>query len=48
LPKLKLRTPWHGYNLGDWTQEDEKFAQLAVEGRFAEIEAELAKKATKI
>jgi 4-hydroxy-3-polyprenylbenzoate decarboxylase len=48
LPQLKLRTPWYGYNLGDWTKEDEEFAQLAVEGRFAEIEAALAKKAVKI
>jgi len=48
LPPLKLRTPWYGYNLGDWTEEDKEFAQLAVEGRFAEIEARLAKKAVKI
>jgi 4-hydroxy-3-polyprenylbenzoate decarboxylase len=48
LPQLRLKTPWHGYDLGDWTEEDKEFAQLAVEGRFAEIEAKLAKKAVKI
>ena len=48
LPQLKLKEPWYGYNLGDWTEEDKEFAQLAVEGRFAEIEAALAKRAVKI
>jgi 4-hydroxy-3-polyprenylbenzoate decarboxylase len=48
LPPLKLREPWHGYSLGDWTREDEEFAELAAQGRFAEIEAKLAEKAVKI
>lgn len=48
LPELNLREPWYGYSLGDWTREDEEFAELAVQGRFAEIEAKLAAKATKI
>ena len=46
--RLRLREPWYGYDLGDWTDEDRKFAQLAVEGKFAEIEAALAKRAVKI
>ena len=41
LPPLKLREPWHGYSLGDWTPEDEEFAELAAQGRFAEIEADV-------
>jgi len=45
---LRLREPWYGYDLGDWTDEDRKFAQLAVEGKFVEIEAALAKRAVKI
>lgn len=48
LPRLKLRDPWYGYNLGDWTKEDEEIAELAVQGKFAEIEARMAEKAVKI
>ncbi len=48
LPRLQLRKPWYGYNLGDWTKEDEEFAELAVKGEFAEIERRLAKGALKI
>jgi 4-hydroxy-3-polyprenylbenzoate decarboxylase len=48
LPQLRLREPWHGYNLGDWTKEDEEMAELAVRGDFAEIERRLAEKAVKI
>lgn len=48
LPSIELREPWYGYNLGDWTPEDERFARLAVEGRFAKIDAALAKKAVRI
>ena len=48
LPPLKLKTPWYGYNLGDWTKEDEEMADLAVKGEFAKIEALLAKGSIKI
>jgi 4-hydroxy-3-polyprenylbenzoate decarboxylase len=48
LPSLKLKPPWYGYNLGDWTQEDEEMAELAVRGEFSEIEARLAARAVKI
>ncbi len=47
LPHLKLRYPWYGYNLGDWTKEDEEIAELAVKGEFAAIEARLAAKGGK-
>lgn len=32
LPQLKLKEPWHGYNLGYWTDENEQQAELAVRG----------------
>src|SRR5204862_1502444 len=32
LPPLKPETPWFGYSLGDWPEELEQAAQLAVKG----------------
>jgi UbiD family decarboxylase len=32
LPALKVRPPWHGYTLGDWTETWERFARRAVAG----------------
>jgi 4-hydroxy-3-polyprenylbenzoate decarboxylase len=48
LPPLKLKKPWYGYNLGDWTKEDEEMAELAVKGEFSKIESILAKGSVKI
>jgi UbiD family decarboxylase len=36
LPSLTLKDPWWGYSLGYWTPEEEKEADLAVEGRHYE------------
>ncbi len=36
LPSLSLKEPWWGYSLGYWTQEEEREAALAVEGRHYE------------
>ncbi|HEY7297932.1 MAG TPA: UbiD family decarboxylase [Xanthobacteraceae bacterium] len=36
LPALNLKTPWWGYSLGYWTEEEEQEAALAVEGRHYE------------
>jgi 4-hydroxy-3-polyprenylbenzoate decarboxylase len=36
LPSLNLKEPWWGYSLGQWTPEEEKEADLAVEGRYFE------------
>jgi len=36
LPPLSLKEPWWGYSLGYWTEEEEKEAELAVEGRHYE------------
>jgi UbiD family decarboxylase len=36
LPPLKPEAPWYGYSLGDWSDELDKFARRAVEGRYFE------------
>jgi 3-polyprenyl-4-hydroxybenzoate decarboxylase len=36
LPALNLKEPWWGYSLGYWTEEEEKEAELAVQGRHYE------------
>lgn len=32
LPDLQLRSPWFGYNLGSWSEEDEQDAERAIRG----------------
>jgi UbiD family decarboxylase len=32
LPRLSPQSPWHGYQLGDWTQEWTDYANAAVKG----------------
>jgi 4-hydroxy-3-polyprenylbenzoate decarboxylase len=32
LPPLNVRAPWHGYTLGEWTDDWEKFAERAAAG----------------
>ena len=34
LPKLTPRTPWHGYELGDWSDRDREEAEWAVKGEY--------------
>lgn len=34
LPKLKLKEPWWGINLGYWTEENEDLAMSAVRGEY--------------
>ena len=36
LPTLKPESPWHGYSLGDWSDEWEEMARRAVDGRYME------------
>jgi len=43
LPELKPEYPWFGFSLGDWTEENQHEAQLALEGRHYEIGAKLEK-----
>jgi 4-hydroxy-3-polyprenylbenzoate decarboxylase len=40
LPALSPQPPWHGYSLGDWTPNWEKWAQRAVSGAWDETGAE--------
>jgi 4-hydroxy-3-polyprenylbenzoate decarboxylase len=34
LPALKMKSPWHGYTLGDWTDTWERFARRAAQGEW--------------
>jgi UbiD family decarboxylase len=36
LPALKPQPPWHGYLLGEWDAAWDRYAERAVEGRWAE------------
>ena len=36
LPPLKPETPWHGYSLGEWSEEFERTAAMATEGDYFE------------
>jgi len=43
LPKLTPQPPWHGYDLGAWTQELERQAQMATRDEYYVLGAELSK-----
>ena len=43
LPKLKPEAPWFGYSLGQWGEEFEKQADLAVKGDYFETGKKIAK-----
>jgi 4-hydroxy-3-polyprenylbenzoate decarboxylase len=36
LPELNVRAPWHGYALGEWTEEWENFARRTAAGDWAQ------------
>ena len=36
LPRIVPQSPWHGYSLGDWSDEWQRFADNAVKGAWAE------------
>jgi UbiD family decarboxylase len=36
LPPLTVRAPWHGYTLGEWTEEWENFARRTTAGEWAQ------------
>lgn len=48
LPKLNLQEPWWGYNLGYWSEEDERRAKLATEGKYYETGEIIAKQRKKL
>lgn len=45
LPALDLEEPWHGYELGAWTDENREEALLATLGRYLETGEKLADRA---
>lgn len=44
LPKLQPQEPWHGYNLGSWSEEDEEEAELALRGEHYQTGEKAVKK----
>ena len=47
LPKLKPESPWFGYSLGEWSDELEEAAELAVKGDYFETGKKLVKRRRK-
>jgi UbiD family decarboxylase len=47
LPKLKPESPWHGYSLGEWSDDLQKAADLAVKGEYFKTGELLAKRRRK-
>jgi UbiD family decarboxylase len=47
LPKLKPESPWFGYSLGEWPEELDRAAALAVKGDYFETGKLLAKRRRK-
>src|SRR5437762_4532240 len=47
LPKLKPESPWFGYSLGEWPDELERAAELAVKGDYFETGKLLEKRRRK-
>ena len=44
LPQLDLRTPWYGYPLTSWSEENIEEADLAVSGRYMETGEKLLRR----
>src|SRR5258708_36001705 len=44
LPKLKPESPWYGYSLGEWPDDLERAAAMAVKGDYFETGKLLAKR----
>ena len=47
LPKLKPQAPWFGYSLGEWSEELDHAAQLAVKSEYFETGKLIAKRRRK-
>jgi 4-hydroxy-3-polyprenylbenzoate decarboxylase len=47
LPKLKPESPWYGYSLGEWPDDLERAAELAVKGDYFETGKLLVKRRRK-
>jgi 4-hydroxy-3-polyprenylbenzoate decarboxylase len=44
LPEPEMRPPWYGYELGYWTEEMQRFADMIVDGQYVKIGEEMAKR----
>jgi UbiD family decarboxylase len=47
LPRLKPETPWHGYSLGEWSEELDRAAERATRGEYFTTGKEIAKRRRK-
>src|SRR4029077_20435524 len=47
LPKLKPESPWFGYSLGEWSNDLERAAELAVKGTCCDTGKTLVKRRRK-
>jgi 4-hydroxy-3-polyprenylbenzoate decarboxylase len=47
LPELKPQYPWYGYSLGDWNEEKEEEARLALAGKHYEVGKKIEKQRVK-
>ena len=47
LPPLKPQTPWHGYSLGEWSEDFDEAARLATEGDYFETGKRIAQRRRK-
>ncbi|MBI2954027.1 MAG: UbiD family decarboxylase [Chloroflexi bacterium] len=48
LPKLKLRAPWYGYELGYWSAEFAEEAELALKGEYYQTGVKLAERRQRV
>jgi 4-hydroxy-3-polyprenylbenzoate decarboxylase len=44
LPRLEPEQPWHGYDLGGWSRELERQADMAVRGDYFALGSELSRR----
>ena len=47
LPELKPETPWYGYSLGEWDDEFDEAAELAVKSEYWEYGKRIAQRRRK-
>ena len=47
LPEITPQEPWFGYSMGEWSEEQERFAQMAVDGDYFETGKILAQRRRK-
>ena len=48
LPAVTPQAPWHGYSLGEWSDDLDVEAAMATEGRWLETGAKMATQQKKV